>query len=170
MRGTVALLFFLGCCTGTELETVTVTTASQTLSFEVEIAKTSQERARGLMGRTDLAANRGMLFLFPADTGSPFWMKDTPIALDLIFMNADGLIVDLIENAEPLSETLLTPHSPYRTVLEVPAGTISREGVREGDSVTVPQGAGGASAGGVGASGVVPVAGGVAGAASFFSA
>ena len=167
MRGTVALLFFLGCCTGTELETVTIATASQALSFEVEIAKTSQQRARGLMGRTSLAVNRGMLFLFPADTESSFWMKDTPIALDLIFINADGLIVDLIENAEPLSETLLTPDSPYRTVLELPAGTVSQQGMQVGDQVTLPQGVEGVSTGpgGVGASGVAG-----AGAASFFSA
>lgn len=114
---------------------VTITTSSGLkVSVSVELADTADERARGLMFRTVLADGTGMLFLFTSEVQDSFWMKDTPISLDLIFIR-EGRIVDLIENAVPNSETLLTPDSPYDTVLEVPGGYAERQGIKTGDAM-----------------------------------
>jgi uncharacterized membrane protein (UPF0127 family) len=117
---------------------VTITKASgETLQIQVEVADTAQERAQGLMFRENLPEGEGMLFIFPAETQTSFWMKDTPISLDLIFIR-DNRIVDLIENAVPFSETLLTPDTTYLMVLEVPGGYVSRHGIQIGDSIEFP--------------------------------
>lgn len=132
-------LFILACCQGTTTSspTVTIQTDVGELQVTVEVADTVDERARGLMFRTALPENEGMLFLFPEETQGSFWMKNTPLSLDLIFIR-DGRIVDLIESAVPNSETLLTPDASYTQVLEVPAGTVSNERVQNGNTVTLP--------------------------------
>lgn len=126
----------LGCCQSSATVTLQ-TSGGEELPVKVEIADTAQERARGLMFRDSLSEGTGMLFLFPEETQGSFWMKDTPISLDLVFIR-DGRIVDVIENAVPYSEELLTPNSPYTMVLEVPGGYVGRHGVQVGDTVEVP--------------------------------
>jgi uncharacterized membrane protein (UPF0127 family) len=100
----------------------------------VEVADTPQLRARGLMFRKELPEGTGMLFVFPTESRNPFWMKNTPIPLDLFFIK-QGEIVALIENAVPFDETPLFPKVPYTMVLEVPGGYASRHDVRVGDRV-----------------------------------
>ena len=110
------------------------------MAFQVELAKTPSERAQGLMFRRSLPKNHGMLFLFAYNGQSSFWMKNTLLSLDLIFIDEAGVIVDLIQNAQPLSEAALTPQAPYRYVLEVVAGSVSQNSIQIGDRVTIPQG------------------------------
>jgi len=130
-------LFLMSCCQSQET-IVTISKADgETLMVKVEIADTPEERAQGLMYRENLPQGEGMLFLFPEETRSSFWMKDTPISLDMIFINNDQ-IVDLIENAVPFSETLLTPRYSYNKVLEVPAGYVQQNGIEQGNGIKSP--------------------------------
>jgi uncharacterized membrane protein (UPF0127 family) len=99
----------------------------------VEIARTGAERARGLMHRTRLAPEAGMLFLFDETAVHEFWMKDTLIPLDMIFISEDGRIVGIVESAEPLTETERSVGKPSRYVLEVNGGWAAAHGVRVGD-------------------------------------
>jgi len=110
---------------------------SGNLRIKVEVADSPEKRARGLMFRKILPDGEGMIFLFPKETQGSFWMKNTPISLDLFFIR-QGMIVDEIERAIPNSERLLTPDSPYDQVLEVPGGYGARQGIHRGDSVTSP--------------------------------
>ncbi len=103
----------------------------------VELATTSAARGRGLMGREELAEDRGMLFVFPADTEARFWMKDTSIPLSIAFIAADGMILD-VQEMEPFSTELHRPPQPYRYALEVNQGWFGRNGFEAGDSVEVP--------------------------------
>lgn len=129
---------FLGCCQSGNNDTVTITSSSgEVLTVRVEIADTSEERSRGLMFRESVPEGTGMLFIFPEEVQSSFWMKDTPVSLDLLFIR-EGQIVSIIENAVPYSEDLLTPDSTYTTVLEVPAGYVANHSVQVGNTVSVP--------------------------------
>ncbi|MBI4126833.1 MAG: DUF192 domain-containing protein [Deltaproteobacteria bacterium] len=113
--------------------TVAVTTERGVVNVTVEIAQTDEERARGLMGRESLPNNNGMWFAFADDVEDRFWMKDTTIPLDIIFVGSDNKIVDLIQNTVPLSTELLGSRTPYRYVLEVNAGFVADHGLRVGD-------------------------------------
>jgi len=104
----------------------------QLLTVQVEVADTPELRAKGLMFRDHLPEGTGMLFVFPAETRGAFWMKNTPISLDLIFAKA-GAVVAIIENAIPYDETHLLPNSSYTMTLEVPGGYSARNGLAAGD-------------------------------------
>ena len=99
-----------------------VTVAGQ--AWQVAVADEAGERAQGLMGVTDLGSLRGMLFVFPEDTISGFWMKGTPLALDIAFFAADGSLVDLLSMVPCPGEDcpIYQAAGPYRYALEVPAG------------------------------------------------
>ena len=103
---------------------------------QVELADTDAKRERGLMFRRELPEGRGMLFLFDEEGDHPFWMKDTLIPLDLIFVDSSGRVTGIIARARPLT---LEPRSggPSRMVLEVPGGWAAAHGVRAGDRMTV---------------------------------
>jgi uncharacterized membrane protein (UPF0127 family) len=105
-----------------------------TLPVPVEIARTEPERARGLMFRTSLAAGAGMLFVFDETGDHPFWMKNTLIPLDMIFIDDVGRITGVVARAVPGS---LEPRSggPSRYVLEVNAGWAEANGIASGDQV-----------------------------------
>jgi hypothetical protein len=104
----------------------------------VEIADSPEERARGLMFRDSLPADAGMLFVWPGDTLSPFWMKDTLIPLSIAFIDADGVILH-IEDMEPLDETLHVSPKPYRYAVEANQGWFEEHGIEVGDGVTLPE-------------------------------
>ena len=106
------------------------------LPIQIEIADTPAKRERGLMFRPSVPEGTGMLFLFPRETRTPFWMKNTPAPLDMIFIR-DGRIVSLIENAVPYSEDILTPDSSYTMVLEVAGGYVARHGIHVKDGFKV---------------------------------
>lgn len=102
---------------------------------EVELARTPQERERGLMFRERLAPGSGMLFLFEDTSDHVFWMKDTLIPLDMIFVDEAGAVVGVVERAEPLSLSPRSIGAPSRYVLEVAGGFAAEHGVRAGDRV-----------------------------------
>lgn len=104
-------------------------------AFTVELALTDRQQMQGLMFRRSLAPDRGMLFVYDRDHPLAMWMKNTYIPLDMLFLKADGRIINIIENVPP--ETLDTRPSegPARAALELPAGTAARLGIRAGDRV-----------------------------------
>jgi len=111
------------------------TKAGRQVSFTVEIADTAAKRAMGLQYRRELAASRGMIFLFPVQAVHSFWMKNTPIPLDMIFIDADLKIVGIVEQTVPYSLDSRSVTSPSRFVLEINGGLSRRFGIQSGDSV-----------------------------------
>ena len=108
---------------------ITLASKSGPVHFSIEIADTSHERARGLSRRETLPEDHGMLFIFEISGRHIFWMKDTPISLDLIFFDDDMRVVGIIENAQPFSLDSLQIDSDARYVLEVLAGTVKKHGI-----------------------------------------
>jgi uncharacterized membrane protein (UPF0127 family) len=106
--------------------------------FSVEMAVTEKEREKGLMYRKSLPECQGMLFDFHAEQDTAFWMQNTYISLDIIFIRGDGRILRIAENAEPLSTKLIPSGGPVRGVLEVIAGTTRKLGIAAGDRVAHP--------------------------------
>ena len=104
-------------------------------AFSVELATNDAERSRGLMFRKELPEGRGMLFDFERDQSVSFWMHNTLISLDMIFIRGDGRILRIAENTEPLSDRLIPSGGPVRAVLEVIAGTARKLGIAPGDRV-----------------------------------
>ncbi len=117
------------------LETLTIATASGEHQFQVEIAKDMATRARGLMFRRFMPADRGMLFEFDVNEPVSFWMKNTYIPLDMIFIAPNGSVTHVAPNAEPLSEAVIPSGGPCVAVLEVNAGVAGKIGVVPGDKV-----------------------------------
>jgi uncharacterized protein len=101
----------------------------------VEVARTDAERARGLMNRAELAPDAGMLFLFSETDEHAFWMKNTFIPLDMIFIDEGGRVAGLVERATPGSLALRSIGAPSRYVLEVNGGWAEARAVRPGDRV-----------------------------------
>lgn len=106
--------------------------------FAVEIADTPETRARGLMNRTDLAEGAGMLFLFDPPRETAFWMKNTPLPLDLIFIGPDGVVGRVAANATPYSEEEIPSGGAVRAVLEINGGLAAKLGISEGSEVRHP--------------------------------
>ena len=106
--------------------------------FSVEMATTAEEKETGLMYRKELADGKGMLFDFNPEQEISMWMKNTYVSLDMIFIRADGRILRIAENTEPLSTKIISSKGPARAVLEVVAGTAQKYGIRPGDRVGHP--------------------------------
>lgn len=100
--------------------------------FSVELAQTSNEWAYGLMNRQNLPANQGMLFLFPAEEVRSFWMKNTYISLDIIFMNKEWQVVHIAYNSTPLSLSSMSSEKLAQHVLEINAGLAQKNGIEVG--------------------------------------
>ena len=120
---------------------LTITSGNGTHAFAVELAKSAEEQERGLMFRTDIGQNGGMLFApYPPEGGPPreanFWMKNTPSPLDIFFIRADGTIARIAENTVPQSETPIPSGEPISAVLELRGGRALDLGIAEGDHVT----------------------------------
>ena len=116
-------------------EPLDIVTAGGVRHFTVEIAETDATRERGLMFRKSLAPDRGMLFDFGSPQAVTFWMKNTLIPLDLIFIGKDGHVVSIARNATPMSEALIPSGGPIQAVLEVRGGRADQIGVKPGDEV-----------------------------------
>lgn len=106
-------------------------------SFSIEVADTEAEREAGLMFRQDMAGDHGMLFVFEETREVNFWMKNTPMPLDLIFVGQNGRI-RAIKQGEPFSEAVISPGEPVRFVLELKAGTAASDGIATGDLLRHP--------------------------------
>lgn len=103
--------------------------------FQVEMALSDGQREIGLMHRRQLAEDAGMLFDFQRDESVLMWMKNTPLSLDMIFITADGTVANIAERTTPFSLATISSNGPVRSVLEVPAGTAKRIGLKRGDRV-----------------------------------
>jgi uncharacterized protein len=117
-------------------DTIDIVTRSGVHAFSVELATSAAEQERGLMFRKELPEGHGMLFDFQTEQQVSFWMHNTYIPLDMIFIAADGRIVHIAENAKPMSDDLIPSVRPVRAVLEVIAGTVRKFGIASGDRVT----------------------------------
>jgi len=115
-----------------------IVTKSGVQVFSVEVATTEEEKQTGLMYRKELADGKGMLFDFNPEQEVSMWMKNTYVSLDMIFIRADGRILRIAENTEPLSTKIISSKGPARAVLEVVAGTAQKYGIRPGDRVGHP--------------------------------
>jgi hypothetical protein len=117
---------------------LTVTSGSREHVFQVEIADDPRERAMGLMFRRQMAKDEGMLFDFGAEEQASFWMKNTYISLDMLFIHADGTIESIAEHTTPLSEKSVVSEGPVRYVLELNGGVSAALGIAPGDKVSGP--------------------------------
>ena len=119
-------------------EDVAITTAAgQTYHFDVEVAASPQEQERGLMFRGHMAADAGMIFPYDRDTTATFWMHNTLISLDMLFIDGSAHISHIAADAVPQSDALIPSGGPIRSVLELNAGTAARLGIHVGDKVAV---------------------------------
>jgi uncharacterized membrane protein (UPF0127 family) len=114
---------------------VSIESAKGEVSFQVEIAATPEKREVGLMYRRELPPNRGMLFIFPAEKVNSFWMKNTPIPLDMIFISRERKIVGIVHDTVPFSLDGRSVTVPSQYVLEINGGLSRRYGFKAGDAV-----------------------------------
>jgi uncharacterized membrane protein (UPF0127 family) len=112
-----------------------IDTGGRRVVFRVEVAVTPEEHARGLMYRSQLATDAGMVFVFEEPSIQRFWMKNTLIPLDMIFIGKDRRIVGVVENAAPQTETERMVGAPSQYVLEIGGGLSARLGIRAGEPV-----------------------------------
>lgn len=112
-----------------------VTSGSKVHNFRVELARTPQEQAKGLMFRTQMGPDEGMIFPFDPPRGASFWMRNTVIPLDLIFVGRDGRISNIAANAVPYDETPLYSSGDAKAVLELIGGRAAQLGIKPGDRV-----------------------------------
>jgi len=116
-------------------ENISVDTAKGHTAFKVEIAGDHASQEKGLMYRKKMAANAGMLFDFHTTVMTSFWMKNTVLPLDIIFIRTDGSVSSIAANAVPMSETPIPSSEPIRAVLELNAGRAAQIGMAPGDKV-----------------------------------
>ncbi len=119
----------------TQLVPLTITSANGRHAFKVEVARTEAEQERGLMFRTSIAPDGGMLFPFAVPRIASFWMKNCPISQDWLFIRADGSVAKLAENTVPQSLEPISSGEPVTAVLEIAGGRAAELGISEGDKV-----------------------------------
>jgi uncharacterized membrane protein (UPF0127 family) len=134
----VGFLLVAGQALPAGLQTLEIISGTGVHVFSVEIADTEPAREKGLMFRKQLPDGQGMLFDFHREQEVSFWMKNTYIPLDLIFIQGNGRILRIAENAKPLSTALLPSQGPVLAVLEVSGGIAHRLGIRPGNRVAFP--------------------------------
>ena len=120
---------------GIEQVTLCITSATKTKAFTVEVAQTSVQQAKGLMFRTELSDNAGMIFPFPEPRVASFWMKNTVIRLDIIFVRSNGTIESIAENTIPYSTAPVQSGEPVAAVLELRGGLAAELGIAAGDKM-----------------------------------
>lgn len=130
--------FAAGEARAAKMETLEIATQTGVHVFSVEIATTEKERETGLMYRKELLDGQGMLFDFRPEQQVSMWMKNTYVSLDMIFIRADGRILRIAENTEPMSTRIIASGGPVAGVLEVVAGTAKKLGIAPGDRVGHP--------------------------------
>ena len=123
---------------GAEADSLEIVTSTGRHAFQIEVANNDATRERGLMDRRYMAADRGMLFEFDHEAPVSFWMKNTYIPLDMIFIAPSGVVTHIAANAEPLSERVIPSGGPCVAVLELNGGTAASIGLKVGDKVHYP--------------------------------
>lgn len=153
MKRLLAVLAFAGACAvsaqtvrespfarlaGLPRSEVQVETADGRHVFQVWVANDDWSRQQGLMYIKDLPADQGMLFLFERPVRASFWMKNTYVSLDIVFIGPDGIVVNIAHDTPPLSLAPIESVAPVAGVLELAAGTAARIGLVAGDRVRYP--------------------------------
>lgn len=140
LRAALGLLLAIvpGLAKALPVEDITILTRSGPKVFHVEIAADQDSRELGLMHRTQMAPDAGMLFDFQDTVLVSFWMKDTPLSLDMLFVRPDGRISTIAPNAVPYSTTPIRSAEPVRAVIEINGGLASSLGIAPGDRVRAP--------------------------------
>ncbi len=105
-------------------------------TFKIEIVENQEEVMRGLKNRESMEPDQGMLFIFPQLDYYEFWMQDTYLPLDMLFMSADETVLQIVENAQPFSEERITPEKPNSYVLEINAGLAKKLNITVGDKIS----------------------------------
>ncbi len=131
----VVLFFATSTAFALPVENISVDTKKGSYIFKVEVAADHDSQEKGLMFRKKMAANAGMIFDFHQDVMTTFWMKNTILPLDIIFIRADGTISSIAANAVPMSETPIPCVEPVRAVLELNAGRAAALGIVPGARV-----------------------------------
>jgi uncharacterized membrane protein (UPF0127 family) len=140
LRAAFVLLVLLPAraAAGLPVEKVIIETRQGPRIFQMEVASDDASRAQGLMHRTYLARDAGMLFDFKAVVNTAFWMKDTPLSLDMLFVRQDGTISTIAAQAVPYSTAEIVSAEPIRAVIEINGGLAKRLGIAPGDHVEAP--------------------------------
>lgn len=120
---------------GLPLTQVSVSTPNGLHTFKVEVASDEPSREHGLMNRKHLDEDAGMLFVYPKSQMIAFWMKNTPLPLDMLYIRDDGTIATVIDSAEPYSTRPIPSLEPIRAVLELNGGRAEALGIESGDHV-----------------------------------
>ncbi|HPS15509.1 MAG TPA: DUF192 domain-containing protein, partial [Spirochaetales bacterium] len=115
----------------------TVTLTCDNVQVVAEVAKTEEEKSRGLMYRKSLEEGKGMLFVFDYDQKASFWMKNTSIPLSLAYLSKDGTVTQIVD-LQPYSQEPNVSTFSVRYVLEVPQGWFAKVGIKEGDKFNIP--------------------------------
>jgi len=127
------------CAQGSDIvfkhSSLVIVTGGREIKFDIEMATTEAERERGLMYRKELGPYQGMLFDFYRDMPVSFWMKNTLIPLDMVFIAADGTVKHVHSNAVPMSTDTIPSEFPVRGVLEINGGSARLLGIKPGDKV-----------------------------------
>lgn len=114
---------------------VVVTSNGNEILYNVEVADTPMLQAKGLMNRTSLAANSGMIFPIHPVRRVAMWMKATQIPLDMVFVGTDGTILQIVENTKPMSEDHITSDAPVRAIIEINGGDSKKHLIKVGDKI-----------------------------------
>ena len=133
----IALMLF-GCNQKNDnLSELVIKTTNGDVTYYVETATTKEEMAQGLMDRKELRADSGMIFDLKSEEGVAIWMKDTYIPLDILFVNKQGKIVWIHQNAEPLSTNLIKPlvKDPLSAIVELNGGDVKKHNIKVGDII-----------------------------------
>lgn len=120
---------------GLEVIPLTVTSGNRKHAFRVEVAASGPEQSRGLMFRTELPPNEGMIFPYKSPQILGFWMKNTPLPLDIIFIDEDGRIINIAAETTPYSLDSVYSTGPAMAVLELAGGRAAQLGIKPGDKV-----------------------------------
>ncbi|HXN85709.1 MAG TPA: DUF192 domain-containing protein [Candidatus Binataceae bacterium] len=131
----IVLMPIMAACDPAPTVAIVASDHSERASVKVEIAATNDARELGLMYRKHLDENVGMLFIFPTADPVQFWMKNTPIPLDMIFADSNGRVIGIVANAEPFSEKNVGGFGPTMYVLEVSGGFAARHDIVIGDEL-----------------------------------
>ena len=115
-----------------------IATAKGVVKFKTEVASDPAEQQQGLMYRKSMAPDRGMIFIFPEPRPAGFWMHNTLIPLDLMFVDASGRIESIAANAKPLDDSLIPSRGDVKAVIEINGGLAQARGIKVGDKVRDP--------------------------------
>ena len=132
LLGCVLLLCGQAACNGAPTVSIEGPKGNKA-TFQVEVADTAEKRRWGLMYRTELGTEEGMLFVFPKEKQQSFWMKNTPLSLDIIFIDRERRVVGIVHDTVPFSTRAVGVGVPSQYVLEVRAGLARRKGIAVGD-------------------------------------